>query len=157
VIAQVVLAKLTGGIAQIVQELCEGRRAGLQVRRAAGQLRRDHARAQRMHSGEEGVAPGGAALLGVVVHHDATFVCDPVNVRCFPDHQAAMIAARLHPADIIAHDEQDIGFLSCAWAGATALKSAAVAKAATSRYNLCFVSFWFVVVIWFWCVEGLLN
>ena len=64
-----------------------------------------------MHSGEEGVAPGGAARLGVVVHEDAAFVCDPVDVRCFPDHQAAMIAARLHEADIIAHDEQDIGFL----------------------------------------------
>ena len=35
----------------------------------------------------------------------------PVDVRCFPDHQAAVIAARLHPADVIAHDEQDVGFL----------------------------------------------
>ena len=45
------------------------------------------------------------------VHEDATFVSDAVNVRSFPDHQATMIDARLHPADIIAHDEQDVGFL----------------------------------------------
>ena len=64
-----------------------------------------------MHAGEEGVAPGRAALLRVIVHKDCAFVRDPVNVRCFPDHQAAVIATRLHPADVIAHDEEDIGFL----------------------------------------------
>src|SRR4029450_7116431 len=110
-ITQMVLAELAGGVAEIQQELGEGRCAGPQVRNAAGQLRRDHARAQRMHSGEEGVASSSAALLGVVVHEDAAFVSKPVNVRRFPHHQAAMIAARLHPADVIAHDEQDIGFL----------------------------------------------
>ena len=61
VVAQVVLAELAGGVAQIVQELGEGRRAGRRYVVAAGQLRQDHARAQRMHAGEEGVAPGGAA------------------------------------------------------------------------------------------------
>jgi hypothetical protein len=64
-----------------------------------------------MHAGEKGVATGGAALLSVIGHEDSAFAGDPVNVRCFPDHQAAVIATRLHPADIIAHDEQDVGFL----------------------------------------------
>ena len=64
-----------------------------------------------MHAGEECVAPGGAALTRRSSHEDAAFVRDAINVGCFPDHQAAMIAARLHPADVIAHDEQDIGFL----------------------------------------------
>jgi hypothetical protein len=45
------------------------------------------------------------------VHEHAAFLRDPVNIWRFPDHQAAMIAARLHPADVIAHDEQDVGFL----------------------------------------------
>ena len=31
-----------------------------------------------------------------------------------PDHQAAVITARLHPADVVAHDEQDVGFLAAA-------------------------------------------
>ena len=56
-------------------------------------------------------APGGAARLGVVVHEHAAFVGDAVNVRRFPDHQAAVITTRLHPADVITHDEQDVGFL----------------------------------------------
>jgi hypothetical protein len=64
-----------------------------------------------MHSGEECAAPGGAARLGVVSHEYAAFSRDPVNVGRFTDHQAAVITTRLHYAYIIAHDEQDIGFL----------------------------------------------
>ncbi len=107
-----ILAKFAGGIAEIQQELGERRRARAQIRNGARQLRQDHTRAIGMHSGKEGAAPGRAARLGVVVHEHAAFLCEPVNVRCFPDHQAAMIAARLHPADIIAHDEQDVRFLT---------------------------------------------
>ena len=90
--------------------------------------------------------------LGVVVHEHAAFACDPVNVRCFPDHQAAMIAARLHPADIIAHDEQDIGFLvlRLGWSDRAEKRSRGY-KQRQAVMNLCFVSFWFTVVVWF-CV-----
>ena len=64
-----------------------------------------------MHTGEERGAPSGATLLGVVMHHDRAFVPDPVDVRCFPDHQAAVVDARLHPADVIAHDKKNVWFL----------------------------------------------
>ena len=111
VVAQVVLAELAGGVAEIEQELGERRSAGPQIGRAAGQLRRNHAGAQRIHAGEEGIAPGGAALHGDVVHEDCALVPDAVDVRRFPDHQAAMVDARLHPADVVAHDEEDVGFL----------------------------------------------
>ena len=73
-VAQMVLAEFSGGVAEIVQELGERRGAGLQEGGAAGQLRRDHAGAQRIHAGEEGVAPGGAALHGEVVHEDGALV-----------------------------------------------------------------------------------
>jgi hypothetical protein len=49
-------------------------------------------------SGEKGVAPGGAALLCVVVHEDRAFVADAVDIRRFADHQASMVYRRLHPA-----------------------------------------------------------
>ena len=111
VVAQVVLAELAGVVAEIAQEPGDRRRTGPQVGRAAWQLRRDHAGAQRMHAGEEGVAPGGAALLGVIVHEDRTFVADAIDVGRFPDHQAAVIDARLHDADVVAHDEEDVGLL----------------------------------------------
>src|SRR5882724_2172106 len=105
-VAEMVLAELAGAVAQIVEERGESGRPGPQVGRAARELRRDHAR-------EEGIAPGRATLLSVVGHHDRAFFRNPVNVGRFPDHHAAVITARLHPADIIAHDEQDIGFLAC--------------------------------------------
>ena len=109
VVAQMVLAELAGVVAEIEQELGERRRAGPQIGRAAGELRRDHAGAQRMHAGEEGIAPRRAALLGVVVGELRAFLPDAVDVGRFADHQAAMIDARLHPADVIAHDEEDVG------------------------------------------------
>ena len=39
------------------------------------------------------------------------FVPDAVDVGRFPDHQAAVVDARLHHADVISHDEHDVGFL----------------------------------------------
>ena len=120
VIAQVVLAELAGGVAEIVQELRERRGAGPQVGRAARELRRDHAGAQRIHAGEEGIAPGGAALHSDIVHEDRAFVADAVDVRRLADHQPAVIDARLHPSDVVAHDEEDIGFLSLLGGGRNA-------------------------------------
>src|SRR4051794_36514455 len=58
---------------------------------------------------EEGGPPGRAALLGVVGHEDRAFLTDAVNVRRLADHQPAVVDARLHPTDIVAHDEQDVG------------------------------------------------
>src|SRR5271165_257987 len=110
-IAQMVLAELAGGVAEVQQELGEAGRPRLQVRRTAGQLRRNHAGAQRIHAGDKGTTSRGATLHGEVVHEDRAFVCDAVNVGCFPDHQAAVIATRLHPADVVAHNDEDIGFL----------------------------------------------
>jgi len=52
---------------------------------------------------------GGAALLGVVGHEDRAFVADLIDVRRLADHQAAVVDARLHPADVVTHDEEDVG------------------------------------------------
>src|SRR5215467_11466228 len=103
--------KLAGGVAEVTQEHCDRGRARLQIGRAAGELRRDHASAQRFHAREEGIASGSATLHGDKVHENCTFITDAVDVRCFTDHQAAVVDARLHPADIIAHDEEDVGLL----------------------------------------------
>ena len=109
VVAEMVLAELAGVVAEVEQEFRERRRAGPQIGRAAGQLRRDHAGAQRIHAGEEGVAARGAALHGDIVHEDRAFVADAVDVGRFAHHQAAVVDARLHPADVVAHDEEDVG------------------------------------------------
>ena len=106
-----VLAELAGVVAEVEQELGERRRAGPQVGRAAGQLRRDHARAQRVHASEEGVAPGRAALLGVVVHEPGALICDAIKIGRFAHPHTLLVAAQLHPADVVAHDEKDVWFL----------------------------------------------
>ncbi len=54
---------------------------------------------------KKALRPGGAALLGVVRHEDRAFVANAIDVGRFPDHQAAVINARLHEADVVAHDE----------------------------------------------------
>jgi hypothetical protein len=112
----VVLAELTGGVAEIVQELGERRCSWLQERRAARQLRRDHACAERRHAGEEGIAPGRAALLGVIRGEHRTLTPDAVDVGCLSQPQSTLVEPDLHPADVIAHDEKDIwllGRLAC--------------------------------------------
>ena len=111
VVAKVVLAEFAGGVAKISQKPCQRRRAGPQVGRATGQLRRDHAGAQRMHAGEKGIAACGAALLGIVMREDRAFIADAVDVWRFANHQPAMVDARLVEADVVAHDEEDVGFL----------------------------------------------
>ena len=111
VVAEMVLAELAGVVAEVPQEPRERRGAGPQVGRAARQLRRDHAGAQWMHAGEEGVSAGGAALLGVVRLKEGAFVADAVDVGRLADHESAVIDARLHDADVVAHDEHDVGFI----------------------------------------------
>jgi hypothetical protein len=56
------------------------------------------------------VPPGRATLLGVVGHELRAFMPDAVDVGSFTDSQALVINARLHPADVVAHDEKDVGF-----------------------------------------------
>ena len=111
VVAQVVLAELAGVVAEIEQELGKRRRPGPQVGWAAGNFRQDHANADRLHAGDEGRPPRRAALLGVIVREHRAFVADAIDVGRFADHQTTVVDARLHPADIVAHDEEDIGLL----------------------------------------------
>src|SRR5262245_44337607 len=61
-----------------------------------------------MHASEEGVAPGGATLLGIVSQELRTLMPDAVDVGRFTDGQTSVIDARLHPADVIPHDEQNV-------------------------------------------------
>src|SRR5579872_7020308 len=62
-----------------------------------------------MHAGKERITPGSAALLGVVVSEDCAFVSDTINIGRIANHEAAMVDTRLKNADVIAHDEQDVG------------------------------------------------
>jgi hypothetical protein len=63
-----------------------------------------------------------------------------------------MVDARLHPADIIAHDEQDVWFLVLALTGSDrAKKRSRGYKQPQAVMN--YVSFHFGFCCCFWCVE----
>ncbi len=109
-IAKVVLAELAGVVAEIQQEFCQRGRARQQRTGGTRKLRHDHARPQRMHAGEEGGAAGRAALLGIIGHKPRAFFPEAVDVGRLPNHEPLMVSADVHDADVVAHDEQDVGF-----------------------------------------------
>src|SRR5215470_1698835 len=112
-VAQVVLTKLARAIAEIKEELADRGGSRHQPRWASGYLRYDQTGTHRIHAGNESVAPRRAALHGVVVEEPRALVADSVDVGCFTGHQALMVYARLHPADVVPHDEDDVGLLLC--------------------------------------------
>ena len=60
---------------------------------------------------KKALRPEVQLCIGDVVHELRALLPDAVDVGRFPDHQALMVDARLHPADVVAHDEQDVGLL----------------------------------------------
>ena len=52
-----------------------------------------------------------AACLGIVVGKQHAFFGELVQVRRPPRHHAAMIGAKIRHADIIGHDDDDVGLL----------------------------------------------
>src|SRR5215813_10379215 len=106
-----VLAELAGVVAEIKQELGNRRGAGSQIRRAPGKLRRDHTSAERIHAGEEHVAPRRAALHGIVGGELPTLRTDTVDVGSFANPDALVVETHLHPADVVTHNEQNVRLL----------------------------------------------
>ena len=75
--------------------------AGLADRRQAG--------AQRNFAGDEVGAARRAACLGVVVGEQHAFGGELVEVRRLAGHDAPVIGADVEPADIVTHDDEDVG------------------------------------------------
>src|SRR5829696_10487082 len=62
-------------------------------------------------AGDERGPAGGAGLLAVVVGEDRALVGDAVEVGRAIAHLAAVVGADVPVADIIAHDDDDVGLL----------------------------------------------
>jgi hypothetical protein len=58
-----------------------------------------------------GIPTGRTTRLGVVVGEDRTFGGQLVDVRRSPCHQASVVGADIPHADVVAHDDDDVGFL----------------------------------------------
>ena len=110
-VAEVVLAELPGGVALRLEG--GGERAGLRrdadIRSGLADGRQPGA--DRNLAGDEVGAARRATCLGVVVGEPHALASQLVEVRRLARHHALMVGADVKPTDIVAHDEQDVGFL----------------------------------------------
>ena len=106
-----VLAELAGGVAQRLEHFGNGRVFLLQADGGAGHADLGQAGADRVLPGDEAGAAGGAALLRVVVGEGHPFLRDAVDVGGPVAHHAAAEVADVPYADVVAPQDQDVGFL----------------------------------------------
>ena len=74
----------------------------------AGLADRGQAGADRQLAGDEVRAARGAARFGVVVGEAHALGGQPVEVRRSAGHDALVVGADVEPADVVAHDEDDV-------------------------------------------------
>jgi hypothetical protein len=79
-VAEVILARLPGGIAERLQNFGDCGVLRLQAEIGAGQANLGQSGAKRALPGQKSGAAGGAALLGVVVSEQRPLARDPVDV-----------------------------------------------------------------------------
>ncbi len=111
-VAQVVLAELAGGVAHRLQRRGDRRRLRRHADRRAGLADGRQAGADRQLAGDEVGAARRAARLGVVVGEAHALGRQPVEVRRPARHDALVVGADVEPADVVAHDEDDVGLLA---------------------------------------------
>ena len=108
-VAQVILAKLAGGVAERLKQV---RQRGVQLRQAlfaAGYADGGQTHADRILSRDKRRASRSAGGLGVVIHEDHPFLADAVDVRRAAAHHAAMVGTDIPDADVVAPNDQDVG------------------------------------------------
>ena len=110
-VAKMVLAELTGGVAHRLQRRGNGHRLGGQAGGCAGLSDRGHAGADRQLAGDEVGATRRAARLGVVVGEQHALGGELVEVRRPAGHHAAVVGADVPDADVVAHDDDDVRLL----------------------------------------------
>ena len=90
--------------------------------------------------GDERRAPGGAALLPIPIGKPRAFFGDAVDVGRLITHDATVVAARIEPPDVIAHDDEDVWFLSGRWSRRLRVRgeNANRREAERSKQQFCF-------------------
>ena len=107
-VAQVVLAELAGCIAKRLQHGGQRDRLGGHTDIGSGLADGGQTRAEGQLAGDEIGAPGGAARLGVIVGESHAVLGELVEVRRLARHDALVIGADVEPADVVAHDDEDV-------------------------------------------------
>src|SRR5438552_11160239 len=106
-----VLSELTGGVAERLEQVGDGRVFRLKSHRCTGQSDFGQAGAERILTADEGCTSSGAALLAVIVGEFNALVGDTVDVWRTVAHHAIAKVADIPHANVIAPENQDIGLL----------------------------------------------
>src|SRR5262249_14820816 len=106
-----VLAELAGRVAQCLEHFSDRRILLLQANRRAGHADLGETRADGVLSADEARAPGGTALLRIVVGERHAFFRNAVDVRGPIAHHAATEVADVPDPDVVAPEDEDIGFV----------------------------------------------
>ena len=107
-VAEMVLAELTGGVAERLQHFGDGRVFRMQSDRRAGHADFGEAGADWVLTGDEARAAGCAALLAVPVGEGRPFLCDAVDVGRLVAHHAFAVVADVPVADVVAPNDEDV-------------------------------------------------
>src|SRR5271165_5242857 len=110
-VAEVVLAELPRLVALLLEGGGYGR--GLRGKAYVGTGLPDgrHTRADRQLAGDEVRPPRRATRLGVIVSEPHALRGQLIEIRRLARHYALVIRTDVEPADVIAHNDDDIGFL----------------------------------------------
>src|SRR6266436_1063237 len=111
VVAEVVLAELSSGVALLLEKVsncrCPVGDPVCGTREADGQ----QARPERVLPQNEGRASCGAALLSIGVREQSSFFRQAVNVGGSVAHHAEVVGANIADTDVVAPNHKDVGFL----------------------------------------------
>ena len=107
-VAEVILAKLPGRIAERLERSGNCARLFRHSDVGAGLTDGCQPSSQRKFASDEIRAPCCATRFRIVVGKDHPFGRKLVEARRFAGHHAAMIGADIEPADVIAHDDENI-------------------------------------------------
>ncbi len=110
-VPEVVLAELTGRVAQRLEQLGDRRVLLLQAHVGAGHADLGQPRPDRVLAGDERRTTCRAALLRVVVGERHALVAHAVDVRRPVAHLAPAVVADVPPAHVVAPEDQDVRFL----------------------------------------------
>ena len=108
-VADMVLAELPGGIAEILHDPADRGIKLAHAHRRAGEADLGEPGANAVLAGEERRASRSAGLLAVVVQEPDALLGDAVDIGRLIAHQPVAIGADIGNADIVAEDDKDVG------------------------------------------------
>ena len=113
-IAEVVLAELAGRIAEILHELPNRGILEAQTERRAWRADLGEAGSDWRLASNKGGASGSATLLPIEIGKHRAFLGDAIDVRRLVTHDAVVVATGIEPANVVGHDEENVGLVCAA-------------------------------------------